>query len=162
MPCGPRLFFGGELAAARPHLEQGMRLYEPQRHRTHAVLYSGHDPGVCCRQWLHCASGSSGTPTRRWPAARRRWPWPSSSPTPLTLVIALYLAAILHHLCREALLTQARAEAGMTIATEQGFPHQLAQAHPCEAGRWPRVGTGRRASRRSSRAWLPTKRQGRR
>ena len=28
-------------------------------------------------------SGSSGTPTRRWPAARRRWPWPSSLPTPL-------------------------------------------------------------------------------
>jgi hypothetical protein len=35
--------------AARPHLEQGMQLYDPQRHRTHAALYSGHDPGVCCR-----------------------------------------------------------------------------------------------------------------
>src|SRR2546427_8109437 len=42
-------FFGGEPAAARPHLEQGLRLYEPQRHRAHAALYSGHDPGVCCR-----------------------------------------------------------------------------------------------------------------
>ena len=26
-----------------------MQLYDPQRHRTHAALYSGHDPGVCCR-----------------------------------------------------------------------------------------------------------------
>ena len=43
------LVFGGELAAAQPHLEQGLRLYEPQRHRTHAALYSGHDPGMCCR-----------------------------------------------------------------------------------------------------------------
>src|SRR5438445_11073160 len=43
------LFYGGELAAARSHLEQGLRLYEPQRHRAHAALYSGHDPGVCCR-----------------------------------------------------------------------------------------------------------------
>src|SRR5262249_37868715 len=43
------LFEGGELAAAQPHLEQGMRLYDPQRHRAHAALYSGHDPGVCCR-----------------------------------------------------------------------------------------------------------------
>jgi len=43
------LLSGGELAAAWPHLEQGMMLYAPQRHRTHAALYSGHDPGVCCR-----------------------------------------------------------------------------------------------------------------
>jgi predicted ATPase len=43
------LFTGGELTAARAHQEQGLRLYDPQRHRTHAALYSGHDPGVCCR-----------------------------------------------------------------------------------------------------------------
>src|SRR5262249_7246707 len=43
------LFTGGELAAARAHQEQGLRLYDPQRHRAHAALYSGHDPGVCCR-----------------------------------------------------------------------------------------------------------------
>ena len=53
------LFQGGELAAARPHLEQGMRLYDPQRHRAHAALYSGHDPGVCCR---NCTAG------KLWPA----------------------------------------------------------------------------------------------
>src|SRR5262245_7718066 len=43
------LFFGGELAAVQPQLEQGMRLYDLRRHRDHAALYSGHDPGVCCR-----------------------------------------------------------------------------------------------------------------
>jgi len=43
------LFFAGEMVAARPHLDQGMQLYDPQRHRTHAALYSGHDPGMCCR-----------------------------------------------------------------------------------------------------------------
>src|SRR5262249_57025585 len=42
------LVFGGELVAARPHQEQGLRLYDPQRHRAHAALYSGHDPGACC------------------------------------------------------------------------------------------------------------------
>ncbi len=42
------LFFGGELAAAQPHQEQGLRLYDPQRHHAHAALYSGHDTGVCC------------------------------------------------------------------------------------------------------------------
>jgi predicted ATPase len=45
----PTLLSGGELAAARAHQEQGLRLYDLQRHRAHATLYSGHDPGVCCR-----------------------------------------------------------------------------------------------------------------
>jgi predicted ATPase len=49
---------------------------------------------------------------------------------PLSLVLALHWAAVLHHLRREALLTQTRAEAAMTIATDQGFPQQLAQAIP--------------------------------
>ena len=62
---------------------------------------------------------------------------------PLTLTIALNLTAILHHLCREALLTQARAEAVMTIATEQGFPVQLANATPLQG--WALAACGRGA-----------------
>ena len=76
------LFSGGELAAARMHQEQGLRLYDPQRHRTHAALYSGTILGCVAAIARRRPSGSSATPTRQWPAARRRWPWPSSSPTP--------------------------------------------------------------------------------
>ena len=39
----------GEFALAREHLEQGMVLYDSQLHRSHAFVYGGHDPGVCCR-----------------------------------------------------------------------------------------------------------------
>ena len=63
---------------------------------------------------------------------------------PLTLAIALYLAAILHHLCREALVTQARAEACMTIATAQGLPVQLANATPLWG--WALAACGRGAA----------------
>ena len=49
---------------------------------------------------------------------------------PLSLALALYWAAVLHHLRREAPLTQAHAEAAMTLATDQGFPQQFAQATP--------------------------------
>src|SRR4029453_3680914 len=50
---------------------------------------------------------------------------------PYSLTQALYWAAVLHHLRREALLTQARAEAVMTIGTDQGFSGQsIAQARP--------------------------------
>ena len=29
-------------------MEQGFALYDPQKHKHHAFLYGGHDPGVCC------------------------------------------------------------------------------------------------------------------
>jgi len=50
--------FAGEPVAAREHSEAGRRLYDPDRHRSHRLLYGGHDPGVCASfvgaqvQWL--------------------------------------------------------------------------------------------------------------
>src|SRR5207249_11952479 len=42
---GATFFHLGELTPARAHLEQGIALYDPQQHRSHAFLY-GQDPGV--------------------------------------------------------------------------------------------------------------------
>jgi class 3 adenylate cyclase len=39
--------FAGDPAAAREHCDAGRRLYDPERHRSHRLLYGGHDPGVC-------------------------------------------------------------------------------------------------------------------
>jgi predicted ATPase len=58
----------------------------------------------------------------------------------LSLRIALYMAAILHHLRREADLTQARAETAMTIATELEFAQLFAQATPLRG--WALVASG--------------------
>jgi predicted ATPase len=48
----------------------------------------------------------------------------------LSLTLALFWAAMLHHLRREAPLTEARAEATMTIATDQGFSELFARVTP--------------------------------
>ena len=122
------LVFGGELAAAQPHLEQGLRLYEPQRHRTHAALYSGHDPGMCCRVHTALALWLRGYPDQAVASSQAALALTQQLAHPLSLVLALIWAATVHHLRREASLTQAQAEAAMTIATDQGFPQQLAQA----------------------------------
>ena len=37
----------GNLRAAHEHVEAGLPLYDKSAHRNHAVLYGGHDPGVC-------------------------------------------------------------------------------------------------------------------
>jgi predicted ATPase len=126
------LFFGGQLAAARPHLEQGLRLYEPQRHRVHAALYSGHDPGVCCRMLAAPPLWLLGYPDQAVASIQEALALAQQLAHPLSLTMALHFAAMLHHLRREAPLTQARAEAARAIATEQGFPQQLAQATPLQ------------------------------
>ena len=78
------LLYDGEPAAARPHLEQGLRLYEPQRHHSHAARYTGHDPGVCCRILSAQSLWLLGYPDQALAAAARRpLTWPSNSITPL-------------------------------------------------------------------------------
>jgi hypothetical protein len=39
--------FAGEPLVAQEHSAAGRRLYDPERHRSHRLLYGGHDPGVC-------------------------------------------------------------------------------------------------------------------
>jgi predicted ATPase len=40
----------GRAAIARADTQQGIRLYDRQRHHHHVHIYGGHDPGVCARQ----------------------------------------------------------------------------------------------------------------
>jgi class 3 adenylate cyclase/predicted ATPase len=48
----------GEPAQAYAHTQEGRRLYDAERHRSHRHSYGGHDPGVCARttggqaEWL--------------------------------------------------------------------------------------------------------------
>jgi predicted ATPase len=37
----------GEPAQAYAHTQEGRRLYDAERHRSHRHIYGGHDPGVC-------------------------------------------------------------------------------------------------------------------
>src|ERR1700719_1282179 len=41
------LIWRGELGPCRDHVRRGLALYDRKRHGDHALLYGGHDPGVC-------------------------------------------------------------------------------------------------------------------
>jgi len=45
----PALFFLGEFALTRAHLEQGIALYDSPQHGSRAFFYGGHDPGCAVR-----------------------------------------------------------------------------------------------------------------
>jgi predicted ATPase len=134
------LLSGGELAAAQPHLEQGMKLYDPQRHRTHATLYSGHDPGVCCRMQAAHSLWLFGYPDQALAGIHAALALAQLLAHPLSLCMALRWAAVLHYLRREAPLTLACAEAAMTIATDHGFSQQVALVTPLRD--WALAATG--------------------
>jgi class 3 adenylate cyclase/predicted ATPase len=121
---------GDEPAAAWPHLEEGRQLYDPQRHRTHAALYSGHDPGVCCHMQAGLALWFLGYPDQAVPRIHAALALAQNLAHPLSLSMALRWAALLHHLRRETSLTQAHAEASIRLATDHGFPLQVALVQP--------------------------------
>jgi hypothetical protein len=72
----------GEPAEAFEHCEAGRRLYDPERHRSHRLLYGGHDPGVCACQNSAMAHWRLGYPERAWLSVEKHCHWPSASAIP--------------------------------------------------------------------------------
>jgi predicted ATPase len=124
---GPTLFFAGELASARGHLEQGIALYDPQQHRSHAFLYSGHDPGVCCLFHAACVLWSLGYPDQGLKRIQDALALAQELAQPQSLATALRWSAALHKHRREGQAVQERAEAAMRLSAELGFERELAQ-----------------------------------
>jgi predicted ATPase len=118
---GQCLYLLGELIPAREHLEQGIPLYDPQQHRSHAFLY-GADPGVVCRTWVALALWLLGYPDQALKRTHEALSLARELSHFYSLAVALGRAAMLHRLRQERQTMQARAEETMTLATEHGFP----------------------------------------
>jgi predicted ATPase len=122
------LFWSGEFAAARAHLEQGRALYDPQQHRSHALLYGGHDPGVCCLSHGAWSLWILGYPDQALQSVREALTLAHELTHPHSLAIALFFATTLHQSRREPQAAHERAEACVVLADEQGFAQELARA----------------------------------
>jgi adenylate cyclase len=125
LALGYTLFHLGELVSARAHLEQTIALYDPEQHRSHAVLY-GRDPGVWSRQYAALARWLLGFPDQALKGSRDALTLAHESARLYSLAFALTLAAVLHQYRREEHAACEQAEATMTLSTEQGFPFWLA------------------------------------
>jgi predicted ATPase len=119
---GVTSWFLGEFAAARAHLEAGLRLYDPQQHRGHAVLYSG-DPGVVCSGYRAFVLWVLGYADQALHQVQQALTLGREVVNPYTLALALNWAAWLHQLRREVQDVQAEAELAMALAGERGLPN---------------------------------------
>jgi class 3 adenylate cyclase/predicted ATPase len=44
-------YYMGDYAAAERHIDYGLLTYNPEQHHSLTYIYTGHDPGVCCRNY---------------------------------------------------------------------------------------------------------------
>ncbi|MBI3796864.1 MAG: AAA family ATPase [Deltaproteobacteria bacterium] len=115
----------GELVLVRTHLEQGLALYDPQQHRSHASLY-GQDPGVVCLSLGAWVLWLLGYPDQALRRGQEALTLAQEISHPFSLAFALHYAALVHRFRREVPLTHERAEALLALAREYEFSLWLA------------------------------------
>jgi class 3 adenylate cyclase/predicted ATPase len=122
---GQTLFYHGQFVAAHAHLRDGIAIYDLKRHGAHAFLH-GEDPGVGCRVHAAWALWSLGYPDQALALSREAVTLAEQLSHPTTRAYALGFASVIHQLRRETRAARDRAEAMVTLATEQAMPFWLA------------------------------------
>jgi len=125
----PVLVWLGKADAARHHLDRGMALYDKTQHRSHAFVYGGHDPGVCCRKVASWASWILGFPARGLEESVASLELARELAHPTSIVVALVWACVFRDLRREFPAVREHARALIALSTEH------------EASQWLAAGT---------------------
>jgi len=121
---GVSLFFVGELAPAREHLEQGFALYDPQQHRFLALRY-GNDPGSACLSFTARALWLLGYADQALQRSQEALTLAQKLTYSYSLAFTLCQSAMVHQSRRESQATQEEAERGIALSSEQGFTFPL-------------------------------------
>jgi predicted ATPase len=111
--------FGGEPAIARDHSEAGRRLYDPERHRAHRMLYGGHDPGACAGFMGAQADWLLGYPEKALTTGAEALSFAERIAHPFSLEAALLWNAMLHLDRGEPELALQRLDAAEAVVAEQ-------------------------------------------
>jgi DNA-binding winged helix-turn-helix (wHTH) protein/tetratricopeptide (TPR) repeat protein len=117
----------GEFARARAAMEQGIALYQPQRHHALAAVYGGFDPGMAC---LSCAAEVLwllGYPDQALRRSQEALRLAHELGHPFSLGYALFFTTWLHLFRGEGGVAQERTEAMIALASEHGFSLYWAQ-----------------------------------
>ena len=122
----------GEFVPARAHLEQGMALYDPQQHRSLALLY-GQDPGVVCLAYAALILWLLGYPDQALQRSQEALTLAQELSHPFSLAFALVVASA-PSVPPGGPAVQERAEALMALAWSKDFPNKWQQVS-CTVGK---------------------------
>jgi predicted ATPase len=121
---GNTLFFLGEYAAARAHVEQGIALTDPATEQAQAFRH-GLAPGVVCLAVAARTLWCLGYPAQAIRRGQEALALAQALAHPASLAAARHWAAWLHLYRREAALVQAQAGALLALATARGYALQV-------------------------------------
>jgi tetratricopeptide (TPR) repeat protein len=107
------------------HTEQGIALYDRERHASQTFVYGGHDPGACCRYQLALNRWLLGQPERALAVLHEAQRLAEELKHPLTSAITLWIAAWLHYQRGDREATAATAERLFTLASAHAFSSWL-------------------------------------
>ena len=155
---GTTFLYRGEFTASLAHLDQGIALYDPARHRSHALRYAA-DPGVACRAFAAQALWMLGYPDRALARIHDLLALARELGHTYSSAFALAFSALVYQCRREVQHVRIQADAAVSLSSEQGFPHWLAMGTILNG--WARASEGHRAEglalmQRGLRAWEMT------
>jgi predicted ATPase len=116
------LCFSGDFRAAQRHAEEGIARYERERDHHLTYIYSGHDPGMCCRAFGSLSLAQLGYPDRALALCREGLALAELLAHPFTVAIALWATGILHQLRREPDASREVGERIISYCSEKGLP----------------------------------------
>jgi tetratricopeptide (TPR) repeat protein len=111
--------FAGDPVAVREHSDVGRRLYDPERHRFHRLLYGGHDPGVCAYCIGAIGHWLLGYPEKALTINSQALALAERIAHPFSLGLALQFDGMLRLDCGEPELALQHLGAAETLASEQ-------------------------------------------
>jgi len=111
----------GELRSSREHLEEGVHLYDPERHAALAFSYGGVDPGVACLAYLAWTLWLLGDVEQAVSRADQAQALSRRLDNPYSLARSLHWDAILRQFIGDWQAVRADAEEAIAIATEQNY-----------------------------------------
>jgi DNA-binding SARP family transcriptional activator/predicted ATPase len=138
----PVLVWLGNANAARRHLDQGMALYDKTRHRSHAFLYGGHDPGVCCWKVASWASWILGYPARGLDESIVSLRLARELDHPMSIIVALVWACVFRDLRQELREVGELARALIALSSEHQASQWLAAGTIIEGSSDAELGKG--------------------
>jgi ATP/maltotriose-dependent transcriptional regulator MalT len=133
-------FSRGDLGGVIEHSDQGICLYESEKHAKTAFDFGNHDPGVCCRSFRARALVLMGRTDDAIKACRDAINSAKVLAHPFSEALAEVFAASVYQVIQDAPAVKEHASAAATIAREQGFKLLLAWAGAFEG--WAEIENG--------------------
>jgi predicted ATPase len=122
---GQTMYWLGKMDAAKKYFQQGLALYNPQKHRSHAFVY-GQDPAVYCRGFAAWATWMLGYSDQALDGINEALTLAQELDHPFSLGFALTVGTTLRQFRQEAQAVREDAEALIALSTERGFAFWLA------------------------------------